>query len=119
MALPNVAMFPDNTAPALGDLTNPGQVLQKLFEFREGVIRSLAAHNFLGAYRGSTAPVAPTPWLIWINPAVLSGTTFGGADIKIWDGAAWQNMTPALFAQAIVTLGGGAATSSFAAGSIV
>lgn len=102
MGTPNNTLFPDNIAGMIGNLAAPGTSTTLIFEYRESVLRALAAYGCITAYRQVAEPSSPSAWDFWIVPGSLSGASINPADIKVYDGTVWQNITPALFARAIV-----------------
>lgn len=107
MGTPNNQLFPDNIAAVVGNLAAPGTNTDSIFEYREAVIRALGAYSFLAVFRQSSQPSSPAAWDFWINPGTLSGASINSADIKVYDGTVWQNVTPALFAKAIINKAAG------------
>ncbi len=101
MGTPNDTLFPPNVAAVVGNLAVPGTTTNYIFEFREAVIRALGAYSFLNVTRQANEPPSPAAWDFWIVPATLSNGVLTAADIKVYDGAQWQNITPTLFAKAI------------------
>lgn len=108
MTQPNANLFPDNIACVAVDLATPGAETKDIFEFREGVVRAISAFNFLSASRSANEPNAPSKWDFWITPAVLSpGGALSKSNVKVFNGAGFVDVTPTLFARAIVEKGGG------------
>ena len=101
MSTPSDTLFPPNVAAVVGNLAVPGTTTNYIFEFREAVIRVLGAYNFLSVYRQANEPASPAAWDFWIIPGTLAAGVLTPADIKVYDGTVWQNITPALFAKAI------------------
>lgn len=109
MGTPNSTLFPDNVAAVVGNIAVPGTTTNFLFEHRESVIRALAAYGCFAAYRQTNTPSSPQPWDFWIVPGLISGNTLVPADIKVYDGTQWQNITPTLFGRAIMNKAAGGA----------
>lgn len=102
MAVADANMFPDNIAAIVGNLASPGSSTNNIFEMREAVIRSLAAFGAIKLTRSANQPVTPAKWDFWITPGVLAGSVITSGNLKVWSGAQWLDVTPALFAAAVV-----------------
>lgn len=118
MGLPNANFFPNSIGVNTVALATPGEETKQIFEPREMVFRALAAYSAIKAVRDPEQPQTPTKWLVWIKPAVFDtqADVINSANIRIWNGAAWVDLTPAIFARAIIELGWGCELPADAAG---
>lgn len=101
MAAPNSAKFPDNVAAVVGDLTSPGSSTFDIFEMREAVIRIMAAWGMINLFRQANQPGAPSVWDFWLTPGILSNGAISGSNLRVYDGTAFVDVTPELFAMAM------------------
>jgi hypothetical protein len=113
MAQPSASLFPNNIASAVVDLTTTSSITSQIFEFRESVVRALGAYGFFSVKYSYVEPVSPTLWDVWVSPGYFYNGAIVSANIRVWDGSSWIDMTPAVFASMIGGNTGNTLVSSY------